>query len=93
MIAQRWTIRGRVQGVGYRESMRLAARRAGVHGYVRNRTDGTVEAFVQGETEALARLRAWCERGPPAARVTGIDVEETVADPQCQGFMRAPTRT
>ena len=80
MIARRLVIRGRVQGVGYREGMIDVAQELGVAGWVRNRLDGTVEAWVQGEPEAVERAIAWCRRGPSMARVSGIDiVEENVS--------------
>jgi acylphosphatase len=89
VIAEFWTIHGIVQGVGYRDAMAAAARAARVNGFVRNRRDGTVEAFVQGEAEALARLRTWCMRGPPAARVTEITVRTAAYDATCTRFSRA----
>ncbi len=69
-------VRGRVQGVWFRESCRHEADRLGVAGWVANRSDGTVEAELEGPLDAVARLVAWCRRGPPAADVTGIDVTE-----------------
>jgi len=70
-------IRGRVQGVGFRESMRWEAERLGVSGWVRNRRDGTVEAMVDGDAEAVAAILAWAHRGPAAAHVAEIIVTET----------------
>ena len=67
-------IAGRVQGVGYRDAMRSEARAGGVAGWVRNRRDGTVEAVLQGAPGAVDAVVAWARRGPPAARVNGVDV-------------------
>ncbi len=82
-------ISGRVQGVWYRESMRLEAERLGVYGWVRNRRDGAVEAVVQGEESAVTTLLTWCRQGPPAARVDGVDA--TPASGNYTGFERWPT--
>ena len=73
MIARRLIVRGRVQGVGYPLRDGRGRDGAGVAGWVRNRRDGTVEALVQGDADAVERLVAWCRRGPPAARVDGGD--------------------
>ena len=75
MIARRLRIRGRVQGVGYRYALSEAAESLTVTGWVRNRRDGSVEAFVQGAPEHVAALIAWARRGPPAARVDEVQVE------------------
>ena len=69
-------IKGRVQGVFYRESMRQEAVRLGVTGWVCNRLDGGVEAMVQGEPAAVEAIIAWCRLGPPDAHVTSLDVRE-----------------
>ena len=90
-IARRLVVRGRVQGVGYRYSMGGAAAHAGVDGWVRNRNDGTVEAFVQGEGAAVLALIAWCERGPDGAEVTGVDVDDAAVDGALRGFATRPT--
>jgi len=90
-VARRLVISGRVQGVGFREATVDAARAAGVAGWVRNRTDGTVEVLVQGSSDAVDRLVAWCRRGPPLARVTGVDVAMAAADAPLDGFERLPT--
>ncbi len=76
-------ISGRVQGVWYRESMRLEAERLGVAGWVRNRRDGAVEAMVQGEEDKVAALIAWARIGPPAARV-----DDVVSSPGSGNFTR-----
>ena len=66
---------GRVQGVFFRDSMRHAAQRLNIRGWVRNRSDGTVEAVVQGEPSAVDAIVQWARRGPPQARVDKIDIE------------------
>ena len=62
-------ILGKVQGVWFRESMRLEAERLGVAGWVCNRDDGSVEAVIQGSDDAVDALIKWTHEGPPAARV------------------------
>ncbi len=81
-VTRHLRVRGRVQGVYYRESMRLEADRLSVTGWVRNRRDGDVEAVLQGEAEAVAALIDWARHGPPAARVDAVEVSDhpTLAD-------------
>ena len=68
-------IHGRVQGVWYRDSMRREAEHLGVNGWVRNRSDGAVEATVQGEAGAVDALVRWAHRGPQLAEVERVDVD------------------
>jgi len=75
-MAKHLLISGRVQGVGFRYSMSEEAERLGATGWVRNRRDGTVEAVVDGAPEAVDALISWARRGPPSARVTGVEVSE-----------------
>jgi acylphosphatase len=70
---------GRVQGVFYRASALAKARDLGLAGYARNRDDGSVEIVAEGEEASLERLLAWCRVGPPAARVTRVDVTRAEA--------------
>ena len=70
------TVRGRVQGVGYRWSTRLVAERQEVTGWVRNCADGTVEAELQGEPERLDAVLAWMAEGPPGSVVESRDVTD-----------------
>ena len=74
-ITRRLRISGRVQGVYFRESMRLRAKELKVIGWVRNRSDGTVEAMVQGEAEAVEQMIEWARRGPESARVSQLQIE------------------
>ncbi len=69
------TIHGRVQGVFYRASAQDKARALGLTGWVRNETDGTVKAVVEGEEEQLQTFIEWCREGSPPARVTNIEEE------------------
>jgi acylphosphatase len=70
------TVRGRVQGVGFRYAVERAARSRGVAGWVRNRHDGTVEAVFEGDAEAVESLIRLCRQGPRGAEVDGAEVVE-----------------
>ena len=70
----RVTVAGRVQGVWYRQSCRRQAAALGVAGWVRNNGDGTVEAVLEGERDAVDQVVQWMRIGPPSARVAKIDV-------------------
>ncbi len=78
-IRRRVVVHGNVQGVFFRDSCAREARGHGVAGWVRNREDGRVEAWFEGDAQAVEKLLAWCRQGPPQARVTGVDV--SVVDP------------
>jgi acylphosphatase len=70
---QRIVVHGHVQGVFLRDSVRGRAEQEGVSGWIRNRADGTVEAVFEGDPERIARLVAFCERGPRGARVDRVE--------------------
>jgi acylphosphatase len=74
------TVRGRVQGVGYRYFVEYEARARGLEGWVRNRRDGSVEALFSGPAEAVAAMIAACRRGPPSARVEALRDEAANPD-------------
>jgi acylphosphatase len=76
--AIRLRIEGRVQGVGYRAWLQREARSRDLRGWVRNRRDGSVEALLIGDDDAIEAAIAACARGPRLARVTGV--ERTPAD-------------
>ncbi len=67
-------VRGRVQGVFFRASTQREAKRLGLTGWVKNRSDGSVELLAEGEEEELKELISWAHRGPSAARVERVDV-------------------
>lgn len=83
----RFVVRGRVQGVFFRQSTLERARELGLAGWVRNREDGCVEGLACGAPEALACLRAWLRRGPPAARVEDVEWSEAPAVTAGGGFV------
>jgi acylphosphatase len=79
-------IRGKVQGVWFRNSAREQARNLGVHGWVANRPDGSVEICAEGPRPKLERLLAWCHQGPPAAKVQLVDPEWLPATGEYEDF-------
>jgi len=92
-VTRHLRITGRVQGVGYRYALAAEAQAEGINGWVRNRRDGTVEAVVQGDPQAVARIIDWAKRGPPAARVTEVDnrAAQGELDRSYSGFEQLPT--
>lgn len=75
-VRRRVHVEGRVQGVFFRASCAREARALAIAGWVRNSRDGGVEAVFEGEPDAVARMVAWCHRGPSQAVVTGVRVDE-----------------
>ena len=72
---QAW-VSGRVQGVWFRQGTAEQATALGVHGWVCNLPDGRVEAWLEGEEQAVRALARWLEQGPPKAEVSGVQVQE-----------------
>ena len=81
MAATRFLVSGRVQGVFYRASTRTEALRLGLTGHARNLPDGCVEVIAHGAPEALDALERWLWRGPPAAKVEGVERTAWEGDP------------
>ena len=75
-IVRHLVITGRVQGVGFRMYMERSARELGINGWVRNRRDGSVEAIVSGAPDAVDKIIAWARRGPRAALVANVRVDD-----------------
>lgn len=75
-VRRRVVVRGRVQGVFFRDSARQRARSRGVAGWICNRSDGAVEAVFEGERQAVDELVAYCQRGPRGAQVSDVEVSE-----------------
>lgn len=74
-------VRGRVQGVGFRWFVREEARRLGIAGWVRNRSDGGVEVAAEGPDVSIGELRTALERGPDGSRVRSVDSLDATGDP------------
>lgn len=83
------TIHGTVQGVGYRSWTEKNAMKRGLTGWVRNRTDGTVEAMFCGEESTVEEMLKACEEGPLAARITHIDRKMPDSPPPADFKQRA----
>ena len=73
---RRVVVHGQVQGVFFRDSTERKARSRGVAGWVRNRSDGTVEAVFEGDPEAVESMVGFARSGPSRAEVRRVDVEE-----------------
>ncbi len=86
MVRARLLISGRVQGVFYRATCRDQAATRGLSGWVRNLSDGRVEALLQGQPGKVEDMIQWCYRGPDGARVSGIDVAYEEAADDLAGF-------
>jgi acylphosphatase len=80
MVSKRLLIGGKVQGVFYRGWTEATARSLGLTGWVRNLRNGEVEIHVTGPQDRVEELIRRCWEGPPAARVTGVQVEDIEAE-------------
>ncbi len=74
MVAARVVVSGDVQGVFFRDSCHRRALESGVTGWVRNASDGTVEALFEGEEDSVEAMIRWCRSGPSEAQVTDVEV-------------------
>ncbi|MPY89029.1 MAG: acylphosphatase [Luteitalea sp.] len=86
VIAARYLVSGRVQGVGFRFFTEDAAVREGLSGHARNLPDGRVEVCVEGDAEAVARFEHAIWQGPPGARVDEVTVEPQPPTGRLTGF-------
>ena len=78
VIRRHVVVHGQVQGIGFRFSARVEAQRLGVYGWVRNRSDGAVEAEIEGEPAAVDAMLGWFDEGPPGASVTTMSASDLV---------------
>jgi len=90
-LQARLGITGRVQGVGYRDWAMVTAQKLGLKGWVRNRADGSVEALVVGDDDAVGKMIEACRRGPTLAKVDAVEVEPVDLDVLPSDFRRLPT--
>ncbi|MGE5625896.1 MAG: acylphosphatase [Bacillota bacterium] len=79
-------VSGKVQGVFYRASTTDQARRLKISGYAKNLPDGRVEVLACGEEAKVQELINWLRKGPPAAEVGGVEVQDTECNPVPWGF-------
>ena len=83
-------VHGFVQGVGFRDFLIMAAQQQKLDGWVRNRSDGSVEALVSGPTKAVEDFVGRATKGPRGARVSAVDLHNSEA-PAEKGFIRRPS--
>ena len=86
IVARRYVIGGRVQGVGFRYFTEAAAVREGILGWVRNMPDGRVEVSAEGDADALEPFERSLRHGPPHARVERVDVDDMIPTGRETGF-------
>ena len=86
LVGRRYIIKGRVQRVGFRFFVEHAAQREGIHGYVRNQHDGSVEIVAEGDLDAMQRFEMAVRRGPAGARVDDVDTIEVEPSTRFAGF-------
>jgi acylphosphatase len=79
-------VSGKVQGVYFRQNTQTVAQEHGVHGWVRNLSDGRVEAVFEGDKDAVSKVVEWCRRGPAASRVDGVEVKNEKYTGEFSGF-------
>ena len=79
-------ISGRVQGVWFRASTKSKAEQFGITGWVRNTSDGNVEAVFEGNKKIIEEMLEWCNHGPPLAKVDNIEVEKQPANDEFDKF-------
>jgi acylphosphatase len=87
LVARRFRVTGRVQGVGFRYFAQAAARMEGLSGWVQNQPDGSVEVVAEGDQESVLRFEAKLRRGPAGARVDEVRVDEDVPSGRSNGFV------
>ena len=86
LLAKTYRVRGRVQGVGFRWFVEREAQTLGIAGWVRNRSDGTVEVLAQGSREQLFALRSKLQQGPRASRVDDVEEVESQVQHDMKSF-------
>jgi len=86
VIAARFLVAGKVQGVWFRAATREQAQALALVGHARNLADGRVEVVAQGDASAIAVLAGWLASGPPLARVESVSREDIPLDAGRRGF-------
>lgn len=80
-------IKGRVQGVFFRQETKRTAEACNVTGWVKNLPDGTVEAVLEGNRDDVEKVVRWCHQGPPAATVTEVNISQFPYTGEFDGFV------
>lgn len=86
LVARKWRVGGRVQGVGFRAFVQNAAMAEGLHGWVANAPDGDVEIQAEGDAESVDRFELRVRRGPAGARVERVRVDAIPPSGRPTGF-------